>query len=568
MPFSSLSPGCPCCEENCELVADDFSVDSQLWTLVGGNEADWSIVAGELQMSAALELLHDTTHPGSLGSVKISVSMWSAAAGQPEIILASDFDGSTALVVRFFGFGESCGELRVYHRVAGVETLISQQHVIAPLPAETWIDVVICWHAVDQSLTISAGATVTEYPPASVSGAYFGLGNAGSDSVAFDDLAVEKVADGEDSDATDCPLCSPSCTLASEPSPGMYPCVSTRTGTWTQVDFNYEGAAGSTYFHKTRITATRYVVRAVWDDFGYDESTLTADKIRVYYTSSLYAEFTVTKPSPFSTTYRLTVNINGSASVTHTINFAEGNLRVNVCVRPGQVSAVAELWKSGGLLGDNKIRTAAAYTQGTGPFDCGVSSVTNTNKLSLFGVFRYVTDDLSCYECAQPCPGCLTLLPDLLSIDLGAIGTLINNLVDSCVDAKGKWIVEASTDKCVWRGLYVIGQTGCEHATCQESQFQNVTLSFFLRAQQISTTPPTYGWTLAVRIQTLGVMLNPAICWPYCPALGKYNAGTYYAEFPEDCAALPVTLNYTGDGGNANKLCDGEFPDTVVLDVA
>lgn len=574
MPHKKCNPGCPCCG-SCVLVSDDFSADSQQWTLVDGDEADWSIAAGELQLSDAVELLHDTPHPASPGSLTIGVSIWSTADGQPEILLASNLDGSTSLIVRFFNLGESCGEMRVYHRVAGVETLISQQHVVAPLPVETWLDVVICWNAAEQALTISLPSvesdasslpSVTEYPSTAVSGLFFGLGNSGSDAVAFDNLSVAKVDDGEDSGAANCPTCTPSCLLASEPSPGTYPCLSTRTGTWTAVDGNYEGAAGSTYFHKTRITETHYVVRAVWADFGYDETTGAADKIRVYYTSTLYAEYTVTKPSPFFGTYRLTVNINGSAGVTNTINFAKGQLSISVCVRPGQVTAYAELWREGGFLGNYRIRTAANYTQGAGPFDCGVSSVANTNKLSLFGVYRHIDDNVVCYECAVLCGGCETPLPERLTIDLGD-ATLTNNLLQCCDQVAGRWTVEAATTACTWQMRYALCLIGCDHPNCADPLYQNVVLFIYLQALLISSTPPTYGWRASVTLTSRTIFPSPDYCIPYCPQLGKHVSAYYETAYPEaGCDAFPIVLAKYADG--VNTACTGSLPDEITLDIA
>jgi len=113
--------GCTCCE-SCTIFSDDFSTDrtGTDYTTVSGT---WTVGSGVMTTGSAGALIVEDT-AGTTGHGRVTVTAKVDTAGATIRLVGSYVDSSNYLFVDFYINGSS-SEIKLWERVAGVDTLLS-----------------------------------------------------------------------------------------------------------------------------------------------------------------------------------------------------------------------------------------------------------------------------------------------------------------------------------------------------------------------------------------------------------------------------------------------------------
>lgn len=582
MVFKKHNPGEPCCE--CTLTEFLDQV-----TQVAGS-GGWSLSLGTLTITQpSIEILDQQSHPNSPHSLQLEVKIWAESGGSPIVILASDDTADNCLWLEFVPI-TNCGEFRVWQRTSGVDSLISQDHVIAPLEVETWYEIILCWDAENQTLTIylpdngraiededyesSTLPSMTLYPTGGIDFPRWGFGTTSSHSgsAKFKDLTVTAIGD---SYKEGCPECTTTCDLDQDQAvnapDGIVRCVWDNGAGWTNVvdpgtgETTYDGTGSLT--HKTGIYDANYSVIA------YFSRILDGDTVYVYVDGANYVSLTFTDPSPATPYATITVNGGASKSVYLAGATSIPRARIIACVVGSVIFAevsVYENYPTQWAL----WTTFASYTPGSAPRSIGVGATGGTGHFLSFSLVRHGADYIDCGGCRSTCTYCPpeSIPPAVIAVTIPAGLTPI--YCDNCGDVAGTFLVPSWTGLiCSFRYQEVLCEDECLYVPGSSTYTLYTTLTILIDIVRISTFPTIQViWRVRVTVGRdapfgNGYLLSQWNCDGVAPNFAM--TATYIgnnAGYDCDDFSSPITCSRTTTTKIGTITCDEDWPTQLSID--
>lgn len=427
------------------------------WSEISGNFGRTSNACTTTDTSAVLR--HDTAHPDGESSMWVQAKVKGNTAGDKLRLFAAWEDADDYLVAEL-ELHATCGTLRLFKSVAGVEAQLGSDVPVGPATAGDWHTMTICYRhdtssfagggILHASVSTAAG-NLTHFSEDSATGigtyAAIGTGGTLTSGAAFDDFKFYK---GYSTDNPTCPQCTTdrdTCVIFADLfDDASIDCRLEQTsGTWSEAS----GVITSTGAGELRcLLPADKPDWLVLEEAGmaanvYVSSPAGATSVRILRSSgSAYLEATVTHAASGAT---LTIKNGATTLASTTLSFATNGAStfVGICYRDGFCSATANNGTTA------KTIHADGFTAPTGRYASwvtdGAASFTAVNVGVIGGECGECPYEATCGVCP---PGRVVAAVNLIFRAANASGTFTDTLVGTYS------LTPTAADGCEWGGTF------------------------------------------------------------------------------------------------------------------